>query len=40
VLWSRSKSGESLREIAKDYGLAEIEVKETIEDYQWKAIAA
>jgi uncharacterized protein (DUF433 family) len=39
VLWGRNKSGESIPEIAKDYGLAEIEVKETIEDYEWKAAA-
>lgn len=40
VLWGRNKSGEPIEAIAKDYGLAEIEVKEAIEDYEWKAIAA
>jgi uncharacterized protein (DUF433 family) len=39
VLWGRNKSGESELEIAKDYGLTEIEVKEAIEDYEWKAAA-
>ena len=39
VLWGRNKSGETVREIAKDYGLAEVEVKEAIEDYEWKAAA-
>lgn len=40
VIWGRSKSKESIPEIAKDYGLTEIEVKETIEDYEWRATAA
>lgn len=40
VLWGRSKSGESEERIAADYGLTEIEVKEAIKDYEWKAIAA
>jgi uncharacterized protein (DUF433 family) len=39
VLWGRSKSGESPLEIARDYGLTEIEVQEAIEDYEWKAAA-
>lgn len=39
VLWGRSKSGDTILEIAKDYGLTEIEVKETIEDYEWKVAA-
>jgi len=39
VLWGRSKSGDSIPEIAKDYGLTEIEVQETIEDYDWKVAA-
>jgi uncharacterized protein (DUF433 family) len=39
VLWGRRASGESLPEIAKDYGLTEIEVREAIEDYEWKAAA-
>jgi uncharacterized protein (DUF433 family) len=40
VVWGRSKSGEAVPEIAKDYGLTEIEVKEAIEDYEWRATAA
>lgn len=40
VIWGRSKSRESVGEIAKDYGLTEIEVQETIEDYEWRATAA
>lgn len=39
VLWGRSKSGESVSEIARDYGLTDIEVQEAIEDYGWKAAA-
>jgi uncharacterized protein (DUF433 family) len=39
VLWGRYKSGESIPEIAKDYGLTKIEVKEAIEDYDWKVAA-
>ena len=39
VLWGRNKSGESIPEIARDYGLTEIEVKEAIEDYEWKVAA-
>jgi uncharacterized protein (DUF433 family) len=39
VLWGRNKSGETVREIARDYGLTDIEVKEAIEDYEWKAAA-
>lgn len=39
VLSGRNKSGESIPEIAKDYGLTEIEVKEAIEDYDWKVAA-
>jgi uncharacterized protein (DUF433 family) len=39
VLWGRKTSGESIPEIAKDYGLTDIEVREAIEDYQWKAAA-
>jgi uncharacterized protein (DUF433 family) len=39
VLWGRNKSGESVLQIAKDYGLEEIEVKEAVEDYDWKAAA-
>lgn len=40
VLWGRKKSGESEERIAADYGLTEIEVKEAIDDYEWKAVAA
>lgn len=39
ILWGRSKSGETEAEIARDYGLTEIEVKEAVEDYEWKAAA-
>lgn len=39
VLWGRSKSGESISQIARDYGLTEIEAQEAIEDYEWKAAA-
>jgi uncharacterized protein (DUF433 family) len=40
ALWGRNRSGESEERIAADYGLTEIEVKEAIADYEWKAIAA
>jgi len=39
VLWARNRTGESIPEIAKDYGLTTIEVKEAIEDYEWKVAA-
>jgi uncharacterized protein (DUF433 family) len=39
VLWARNRTGESISEIAKDYGLTTIEVKEAIEDYDWKVAA-
>lgn len=39
VLWGRSKSGESIARIAEDYGLPEIEAKEAIEGYEWRAAA-
>lgn len=39
VLWGRKQTGESVTEIAKDYGLTELEVKEAIEDYYWKVAA-
>jgi uncharacterized protein (DUF433 family) len=39
VLWGRSKSGETVSEIARDYGLTKIEVQEAIEDYEWKVAA-
>jgi uncharacterized protein (DUF433 family) len=39
VLWGRNRTGESVLEIAKDYGLTELEVKEAIQDYDWKVAA-
>jgi uncharacterized protein (DUF433 family) len=39
VVWGRSKSGETPLQIAKDYGLTENEVREAIDDYEWKAAA-
>jgi len=39
VLWARRQTGERIPEIAKDYGLTTIEVKEAIEDYEWKVAA-
>jgi uncharacterized protein (DUF433 family) len=39
VLWGRSKTGEDIPEIARDYGLTTLEVKEAIEDYDWKVAA-
>jgi uncharacterized protein (DUF433 family) len=39
VLWGRQRTGESIPEIAKDYGLTQLEVKEAIEDYDWKVAA-
>ncbi len=39
VLWGRNKTGESVKEIAMDYGLTKREVKEAIEEYYWKAAA-
>ncbi len=39
VVWGRHKSGESPFQIAEDYGLTETEVREAIEDYEWKAAA-
>jgi uncharacterized protein (DUF433 family) len=39
VIWGRNKSGEPVPEIARDYGLADIEVKETVQDYEWRATA-
>lgn len=39
VLWGRNRSGEEIAEIANDYGMTETEVKEAIEDYDWKAAA-
>ena len=39
VLWGRNKSGETLAQIANDYGMGEDEVKEAIEEYEWKVAA-
>ena len=39
VLWGRNKSGENLAQIANDYGMSESEVKEAIEEYEWKVAA-
>lgn len=39
ILWGRCKSGESIPQIARDYGIAEIEAQEAVEDYEWKAAA-
>jgi uncharacterized protein (DUF433 family) len=39
VLWGRNKSGENLAQIATDYGMSESEVKEAIEEYEWKVAA-
>jgi uncharacterized protein (DUF433 family) len=39
VLWGRSKSGETLTQIANDYGMSASEVKEAIEEYEWKVAA-
>lgn len=39
VLWGRQNTGESLSEIAKDYGLTTLEVKEAIQEYAWKSAA-
>ncbi len=39
VLWGRNRTGETIPEIAKDYGLTALEVKEAIEDYYWKVAA-
>jgi uncharacterized protein (DUF433 family) len=39
VLWGRSKSGEKNAHIASDYGMSESEVREAIEEYEWKAAA-
>lgn len=39
VLWGRHKTGEPIPEIAEDYGMTPVEVKEAIEDYDWKVAA-
>lgn len=36
VLWGRKKTGELIPDIAKDYGLTQLEVKQAIQDYEWK----
>ena len=36
VLWGRKQIGEPIPEIAKDYGLTQLEVKQAIKDYAWK----
>ncbi|MGH9747133.1 MAG: DUF433 domain-containing protein [Candidatus Acidiferrales bacterium] len=39
VLSGRKKTGETIPEIARDYGLTKLEVKQAIEDYDWKVAA-
>jgi uncharacterized protein (DUF433 family) len=39
VLWGRQKTGETIEQIAADYGLTRREVKEAIEDYDWRTAA-
>ncbi len=39
VLWGRHKSGENFVEIGEDYGISPSEVKEAIEEYEWKVAA-
>jgi uncharacterized protein (DUF433 family) len=39
VLWGRNKSGENFSQIANDYGMSASEVKEAIEEYEWKVAA-
>lgn len=39
VLWGRNKSGEDFAEIATDYGMSASEVKEAIDEYEWKVAA-
>jgi uncharacterized protein (DUF433 family) len=39
VLWGRYKSGEGFDQIGNDYGIGEAEVKEAIEEYEWKVAA-
>ena len=36
VLWARERTGELIPEIAKDYGLTQVEVTQAIQDYAWK----
>lgn len=39
VLWGRHKSGENFAQIGEDYGIGASEVKEAIEEYEWKVAA-
>lgn len=39
VLWGRNKSGENFAQIGEDYGISASEVKEAIEEYEWKVAA-
>jgi uncharacterized protein (DUF433 family) len=39
VLWGRHKSGEDFAQIGNDYGISPSEVKEAIEEYEWKVAA-
>jgi len=39
VLWGRHKSGENFAQIGDDYGISPSEVKEAIEEYEWKVAA-
>jgi len=39
VLWGRHKSGEDFAQIGSDYGISATEVKEAIEEYEWKVAA-
>ncbi len=39
VLWGRHKSGENFAQIGNDYGISASEVKEAIEEYEWKVAA-
>ena len=39
VLWGRYKSGEDFAQIGNDYGISPSEVKEAIEEYEWKVAA-
>jgi uncharacterized protein (DUF433 family) len=39
VIWGRNKSGEDVPEIARDYGLTDLEVKEAVQEYDWRATA-
>jgi uncharacterized protein (DUF433 family) len=39
ILWGRHRSGEDFAQIGKDYGIDASEVKEAIEEYEWKVAA-